>query len=92
VEHVPEQHLENLLASLACGRFVLMTHALPGQGGFHHVNLQEPEYWIEHMRRRDFTLLEEDTARIRSLAQRDGAAYLARTGLLFANVHAIIGR
>lgn len=85
VEHIEETFIENLLQSLACGRFVLMTHAVPGQGGYHHVNLKPAEYWIEHMARYHCSLMEEDTRRVRALATEDGAAYLARTGMLFAN-------
>jgi SAM-dependent methyltransferase len=48
VEHIEEQYLESLLDCLTNGKYILMTHALPGQGGHHHVNLQPPEYWIDH--------------------------------------------
>lgn len=85
VEHIDEQYLDNLLQSLACGKFVLMTHAVPGQGGHHHVNLKPTEYWIENMARFKCELIEEDTKRVRKLAEDDGAKYLAATGLLFAN-------
>jgi hypothetical protein len=84
VEHIEEKYLDNLLSSLCCGKYVLMTHALPGQGGHHHVNLQPRQYWVEHMRRRGFSCLEEDSARIRRLAGTEGARYLAATGLIFA--------
>lgn len=40
VEHVDERHLDNVLGSLTCGRIILMTNAVPGQGGRHHVNEQ----------------------------------------------------
>lgn len=84
VEHIEEEHLDNLLSSLCCGKYVLMTHALPGQGGHHHVNLQPREYWVEHMRRRGFSCLEEDSNRIRNLALAEGARYVAASGLIFA--------
>jgi SAM-dependent methyltransferase len=82
VEHIEERFLENLLNSLSCGRFILMTHASPGQGGYHHVNEQPSEYWIEHLNARGYRLMEEDTKRIRALAKTDGAIYMADTGLL----------
>jgi SAM-dependent methyltransferase len=85
VEHIDEKYLENLLQSLSCGKFILMTHALPGQGGHHHVNEKPPEYWIGHMARYHCAVLEEDTKRIRRLAADDNAVYLVRTGLLLAN-------
>lgn len=85
VEHIEERFLDNLLSSLACGKFILMTNALPGQGGYHHVNEQPTEYWINHLRRYNCEVLVEDSNRIRKMAAADGAAFLARTGLILAN-------
>ena len=85
VEHIDAAYLDNLLASLACGKFILMTNALPGQGGHHHVNEQPTEYWIDHLRSRNCHVLENDTAKIRALARQDGAVYLERSALLLAN-------
>ena len=85
VEHIAEAYLGNLLDTLACGKVVLMTHALPGQMGHHHVNLQPPEYWHYHMSTRGFSVLEEDTRRIRSLAASENAAYMSQSGLVFGN-------
>jgi hypothetical protein len=85
VEHIEEKYLDNLLGSLSCGKIIVMTNALPGQGGHHHVNEQPTEYWIEAMRRYRCRVLVEDTNRVRKLAQQDGAIYLAKTGLVLAN-------
>ncbi|PPQ28472.1 class I SAM-dependent methyltransferase [Rhodopila globiformis] len=85
VEHIEEEYLENLLGTLMTGKFILMTHAVPGQDGHHHVNLQPSEYWIDHLTQRGCRLMSEDTRRIRALAQREGAIYLAKTGMIFAN-------
>lgn len=85
VEHVDERHLDNVLGSLTCGRIILMTNAVPGQGGRHHVNEQPVVYWVEHLKRYDCAVLPEDTRRVRALAQADGAPYLAQTGLVLAN-------
>jgi SAM-dependent methyltransferase len=85
VEHIEEKYLDNLLASLLNGKFVLMTHALPGQPGYHHVNEQPSEYWIKHLEQRGCDLLEEDTARIRKFAELDNAPYMARSGMIFSN-------
>jgi hypothetical protein len=82
VEHIEEQYLENLLKSLTCGNYILMTHALPGQGGHHHVNCQPPEYWVHHLQRHGFTLLVEDTLRVRRIAAQEEAIYMARSGLV----------
>lgn len=83
VEHIEERYLDHLLSTLTCGRIILMTHALPGQGGYHHVNLQPPEYWINHMATRGYSLLGEDTTRVRALAERDGAIYMQASGMIF---------
>jgi hypothetical protein len=91
VEHIREEFLENLLASLTCGKFILMTNALPGQGGYHHVNEQPTEYWINHLARYNCSVLVEDSNRIRRLAHVDGARYLAQTGLLLANRSRLLG-
>ena len=83
VEHIEEQYLDHLLRSLGCGRVILMTHALPGQTGYHHVNLQTAEYWVKHLASRGYNLLIEDSNRVRRLAQQENAVYMQRSGLLF---------
>lgn len=85
VEHIEERYLDNLLASLACGSVVVITHALPGQPGHHHVNLQLPEYWIHHMARYGMKYLQSDTDKIRHLAYEKGGIFMAQSGLVFAN-------
>jgi hypothetical protein len=83
VEHIEERHLDNLLQSLACGRIILMTHALPGQSGYHHVNLQPMDYWVKHVSAQGYRLLMEDTNRVRDIAAQDGAVYVQTSGLIF---------
>lgn len=85
VEHVDKQYVDNVLKSLANGKIIVMTNALPGQGGEGHVNEQPLEYWIENMARYGCHVLEEDTKRIRQFAEQDGARYLAKTGTVYAN-------
>ena len=84
VEHIEEKYLDNLLSSLACGKFIVMTNALPGQGGYHHVNEQPTGYWVDHLRNYRYEVLLDDTNRIRKLAEQDGAVYLSKTGLVLA--------
>lgn len=85
VEHIEERFIENVLNSLKCGKIICMTHALPGQGGYHHVNEQSQEYWVSNLRKSNFDILFEDTKRIRYLAAKDNAMYLAKTGLVASN-------
>lgn len=83
-EHIPEQYVDNLIGTLANGQTVLMSHAEPGQTGYHHVNLQPSDYWIAKLEARGFLFLDIDTARAREYAKRDGADHLARSALVFS--------
>lgn len=83
VEHIEEQYLDNLLRSLANGKFIMITHALPGQTGYHHVNEQSSEYWIHHMHRYNCHFLDVDTHLMRQIAEPN--TWLSKTGLLFVN-------
>lgn len=85
VEHIEEQYIDNLLASLTCGKVILMTNALPGQGGYHHVNEQPIEYWTHHLNKLNCELMVEDTARIRKIAEDEGAHWMAQTGSIYIN-------
>jgi SAM-dependent methyltransferase len=80
VEHVEARCLDNLLDTITCGRYLAMTHAVPNQAGWHHVNCQPSTYWVEHMSRRGMMLLDVDTMESRKLA----GSYWGRTGLIFA--------
>ncbi len=85
VEHIEEQFVDHLIQSLACGKFIVMSHALPGQDGHHHVNCQASDYWIEKLAGVGCYLLETDTTRVRELSGKDGAVYLTQSGLVFCN-------
>jgi len=82
-EHIAEEHLDNVISSLTCGRIILMSHALPGQDGYHHVNLKPMEYWVKHVSDRGYNLLLADTQRIRAIAGQEQAIYIHKSGLLF---------
>lgn len=83
VEHIEERHIGNLMKTLCNGDVVIISHAVPGQDGHHHVNCQHSEYWIESMERCGFNHMSIDSHRIRALAEIDGAIHLTRSGLVF---------
>lgn len=85
VEHIEEKFIDNLLTTLCCGKYLFMTHAIPGQEGYHHVNCQPQEYWISHLKNRNFKFLEEETHHIRRIAKNDKAKHISRHGLFFIN-------
>jgi len=83
VEHVEEKYAENFLKMFDRGVVVAMTHAFPGQGGYHHVNCQPTEYWVEKMELRGFKLDDEATKTSRRL---EPDSHWARSGLIFRNL------
>lgn len=86
VEHVAEQHVPAFLSSFAAARKIIaMTHAVPGQGGHHHVNCRESDYWIGALAGIGFKLDETMTYRARTQAFYDTGpdGYFVRTGLIF---------
>ena len=71
VEHVDEQYTHNFLRTFQNCRYVIMTHAIPGQAGHHHVNCQNSQYWINNMNDYGFDLLDDITTRCKELASID---------------------
>jgi hypothetical protein len=80
VEHIEERYLDNLLTTLCNGQIIAMTHALPGQGGHHHVNMQPAEYWIERICARGYEALDPMPFRALVTGRKN---YFSNSGLLF---------
>lgn len=84
VEHVEERYVPNFLADFARAPLVLMTHAIPGQGGHHHVNCRTGDYWIGALAAIGYRLDPGLTETTRALAVSPGSySYYAATGLAF---------
>jgi len=82
-EHISEDKVDYYLETLTNGRVIAMTHAVPGQGGHHHVNCQPSEYWIEKMARRGFGLERSQNYYRKIAAKDDVQNYFQQTGLIF---------
>jgi len=55
VEHVEEKYARHFLEAFKLARrYILLTHARPGEPGWHHVNCQTREYWIDKLDQIDF--------------------------------------
>ena len=67
MEHVDEVHVPNIIRDFEQCGVVYLTHATPGQGGFHHVNEQPAEYWIGKMSVRGFVFDWDETKRLRAM-------------------------
>jgi hypothetical protein len=85
-EHLPE-HCADRYVDLCCGLsrgVVVMTAAIPGQGGTDHVNEQPNEYWIEKFERRGWAFDPETTRRCRKEWEAAGVdAARSRNVLIF---------
>ncbi len=83
-EHITPDKVDYLIQTLANGKLVAMTHALPGQGGHNHVNCQPSEYWIEKLNNAGYELL-SDNEFFRDLAKKEEVyTYFSTSGLVFA--------
>lgn len=71
VEHVDSKYIDSFLKTFACAKYLIMTHAFPGQGGHHHVNEESSEYWIRNIERVGFKYDDEETQIIRKIALED---------------------
>ena len=79
VEHIEEQFVSNLLDTFAAGRVIVMTHAVPGQAGHHHVNCRPSGYWVRLFEQRGYHLDYRLTRQARNLAH----SYFCKTGMVF---------
>jgi SAM-dependent methyltransferase len=90
VEHVEEEFSQNFLAAFASSdKYVFMTHAVPGQGGHHHVNCQPSSYWVKRVGEIGFVLDYRLTRRAR---ERAGHGYFRKSGLVFVKPGSGSGR
>lgn len=80
VEHIDEEYLPNLLETFESAKYVFMTHALPGQGGYHHVNCKDDDYWIEKLGSICYEYLEEETLELRKITS---ARYIKPSLMVF---------
>lgn len=70
-EHIPIEFEQNFLDNLdkhSC-KGVILSWAIPGQGGHHHVNNRPSQYIIDQMAKRGFQFDENWTDRFRSAAE-----------------------
>lgn len=81
LEHIEEKYLDNIFDTFKKCKNVFITHALPKQKGWHHVNCRESDYWVEMFNANNFKLNEKETIYTRKLAN----FYYKKTGMVFVN-------
>lgn len=87
LEHVPRVHEGNVLATIARNtrRLAFVAAAKPDQPGYHHVNCQPKEYWIERLREYGLQYLKDTPEFLSKLADQGpfGVNVLKDNGMLF---------
>lgn len=81
LEHVEERFLDNVRPAFQACRRLWVTHAMPGQRGWHHVNCRSAQYWSRIFRAWGFTWNERQNMRLRMRSTMHGK-YSRRTGVL----------
>lgn len=84
LEHIEEQYQDNYMQSFQCCKYAIVTHAVPGQAGHHHVNCQPAEYWIDVFAKYGLTYDDYHTNMIRKASTMQ-KPFIQRTGLFFIN-------
>lgn len=90
VEHVHAEFIPNFVAAYQQCKVLFMTHATPGQGGYHHVNEQPEQYWLDQIQGYGFRFDRQYTNKLREVStmnvgHRRWAPYVKLTGLVFIN-------
>ena len=83
LEHVFDKYIPNFMDTLTRCKFVICTHAIPGQRGIHHVNCQTEEYWIKVFGEYGLEYDEKQTDNIKNLAT---MSHIRKRGLFFRNI------
>lgn len=65
LEHVEECYMPYYMDAFRKCKYACITHALPGQEGCHHVNLQESGYWIQSFAEAGFVFDPKETSILR---------------------------
>jgi glycosyltransferase involved in cell wall biosynthesis len=84
-EHVETEFEQNWMVAVDQCKFLLLAAAPPGQGGYHHVNEQPDEYWIDRFKLRGFVQDVEITEMLRATCARKPAPWGRNTLMFFQN-------
>jgi hypothetical protein len=82
-EHILPEKVDHYLETLTNGKIIAMTHAVPGQPGYHHVNCQPDTYWIDALADYGYQL-EVGTPEYRAIAAKEEIYnHFQASGLVF---------
>ena len=83
-----KMYINNYFDTFKKCKYVFCTFAPLGKGGYHHVNTQDQNYWIETFKKFDFEFEEEKTESIRK-SSTINKNFVREYGLLFKNNYKI---
>ncbi len=84
LEHVEEEYIPNYMSTFQLCKFAVVTYAVPGQAGHHHVNCQTKDYWIDVFNEHGFSYYAPATEELRKNSTMK-KPFIQRTGLVFSN-------
>ena len=84
LEHVEEKYMDNYFDTFKKCKYVFCTYAPKGKGGYHHVNTQDEDYWINKFHQFNFSF-EKDKSRSIRLSSTINKNFVRNHGLLFKN-------
>ena len=84
LEHVEERFMSNYMNTFSRCKRIIVTHALPGQGGHHHVNEKDVNYWFHKFGENGFLLDLKTTNEMRQVSTMK-QRYIRQNGLVFFN-------
>ena len=79
VAQVEEKYVDNVIKTLAQGKYLALTVELPGQIGYHHVNCQTVSYWCRKLEAVGMVPDEANTVKYRAMGQ----YFWRTTGMLY---------
>jgi SAM-dependent methyltransferase len=91
VEHVDETKVNNFIDTFKKCKIIVMSHAVPNQGGVHHVNCKDDKYWIDILEEKGFDLDWDLSLETRQIAKQEKLIkypffdYYSPSGLVFFN-------
>jgi cyclopropane fatty-acyl-phospholipid synthase-like methyltransferase len=84
LEHVEEKHVDNYMEDFKSCKHAMVTHALPGKPGWHHVNCKVSKYWVNVFKSHGFTYLPNITEKVREKSTME-REFIREQGLFFVN-------
>ena len=83
VEHVDHKYEQNWIDTTLVAEYLLICHAVPGQGGHHHVNEQTSDYWEGRLSKAGWEYFPRISQAFRDTCERVPAPWGRPTAMFF---------